>query len=385
MSALLIALPALAVALARLLVLGRFLRQAAVPVPALQGAPEVALILPVKGASPETAEALARYCQLDYPSYQLLVAVESSADPAHALALAVQARYPQRLHLVVAGLAEQGGQKIHNQLAALAAIGPGARFVAFADADSLAEPGWLTPLIAACQQARRPVASSGYRWLLPAPGSLPALIAATANAAVATLPRKRPHNLLWGGAMAFPRAVLEALPLEQKLRPTLSDDLLLSALVKAQGGYVEHLRAHLSLNTVRLGWRQLLGFGLRQHVMLWCYARRTWAGAVLALGSVLAGYVLMALALVQLPALIALFLPLEASRAALRHRFARRRWPQEPRRPFLAITLADGLLGPLVAAIHLACALAAPCVRKLRWAGVVYDLDNPHRVRVLRR
>ena len=93
-------------------------------------------VIPVRGADnlPRLWSAL---CRQKFPVWRLVFSLEAESDPGHAILkrlIAATAERPET-EVIVAGIATDTGQKIHNQLAALATLRPADEIVVFADAD----------------------------------------------------------------------------------------------------------------------------------------------------------------------------------------------------------------------------------------------------------
>src|SRR6185295_14159303 len=88
----------------------------------LAATPRAAIIVAVKGGDPEFEECLKRLFAQDYPAYRVIFAVESETDAAVAAIEPYRRAAPDRVALVVAGLAKHEGQKTTNLLAAVARL-----------------------------------------------------------------------------------------------------------------------------------------------------------------------------------------------------------------------------------------------------------------------
>src|SRR4051812_32591654 len=124
--------------------------------------PHVAIVMPVRGTPP--AGLWPALAAQDYANWRIILAVESTDDPAYG---ALTALIGEKGDVVVAGAARDTGQKVHNQLAALKRLRAGDEIVVFADADILPRPDWLSRLVMPLLEPGID-AVSGYRWLVPA-------------------------------------------------------------------------------------------------------------------------------------------------------------------------------------------------------------------------
>jgi cellulose synthase/poly-beta-1,6-N-acetylglucosamine synthase-like glycosyltransferase len=239
--------------------------------------PRVAILTAIKGISETTPRFLDALCQQRYPGYRLVFALESRSDPVLPLVEGLQHRLAGRIaiDIVIAGLATQRAQKVQNLLAALRGLQDGDAIVVFADADIVPDDAWLSQLI-------RPVAngevaaSSGYRWLLPTNRHWSSLIAAAIDMSVATAARSRHWNLCWGGSIAVERAALNQVDLPTVWDRAASDDLTLSAALRARSLKINAPLHVLVPSPSEYRWAGLLRFARRQYLLVRTYAPGHW-------------------------------------------------------------------------------------------------------------
>src|ERR1700691_2895135 len=91
---------------------------------ALSREPEVAVIVAVKGRDVQFDPFAESLFDQDYANYRVIFAVESDHDPAVAAIEAWRQRVGDRVMLVVAGLANDEGQKTANLRAAVSRLTP---------------------------------------------------------------------------------------------------------------------------------------------------------------------------------------------------------------------------------------------------------------------
>ncbi len=114
------------------------------PVPRLL--PGLSILKPLCGADDELAGNLARFATLDYPSYELLLGVASTADAAYPVACAAARRWPDRVRVLLQR-GEPGMNPKINQLITLQAA---ARYaiVVVSDSNVRVEAGYLDEIAA---------------------------------------------------------------------------------------------------------------------------------------------------------------------------------------------------------------------------------------------
>lgn len=353
--------------------------------PLRQPEPEgrVALIVPVRGPAPRLPAVLDALLAQDWPDLRIIVAVESEADPAHALATAAAAA-DSRITVVVAGEALARGQKVQNLLAALPQITPKDTFVVFFDADAVAPPGFLRTLL-------RPLLfrvadlGSGYRIVVPEPGSAGGLLVALADHGVSTFPRLRAIGVLSGGSTAIRAEILPGLQLPRAWNGALSDDLTLTRHARSLGVAIHGVHAALLPSPMALSIADAFGFGVRQMRLLRLHLPRLWAvfGAF-SLLPVLGTLLLLAGAPGAATAALVAFVSLQL-RLSLREAILKRLLSGEDLARCRRAILLGRLLSPLAIGFRAACWVASAFTRRITWAGITYQVDAPDRVRVVSR
>lgn len=349
--------------------------------------PPVAVIVAVKGVSPETRAFFKKLLAQAYGDFRIIAAVESREDPAFALITQVAQDAPRDITLTVAGNVMDGGQKVANLLAALEKLDPRDEIVIFTDADTLPHPLWVSRLVSALIDARHE-AVTGYRWMIPTNTNLSSAVVAAANTSIVTLPRiPFATNLCWGGTMALRRETLERLNIKKYWEGAISDDLQMSRALKDHKIAIFSPRQSLLLSPVAFNWRSAFAFGIRQYRMIFTHVPLLWAFAIFCLITPIlsAGLACLLAAQGNSAAILMLVFALIAGelRFRSRRRIARALWDEDQAGPRRLASSTDRWLRPLWWAFHAACALAAPVSRKISWAGIDYLVRGPQEVRVL--
>jgi hypothetical protein len=358
----------------------RYRRTLAMIAPSPQ-TPRVAILIAIKGVSETTSRFLDGLCHQRYPVYRLVFALESSSDPVLPLLEAMQQRLAggRAVDIVIAGQAIQRAQKVHNLLAALRTLQDDDRIVVFADADILPDEAWLSHLI-------RPVAhdgyaaSTGYRWQLPIDRRWPSLIVAAADLSIATAVRSARWNVCWGGSLALDRTALNQLDLPSVWNRAASDDLTLTAALRAHGLRINAPLHVLVPSPAAYDWSRLFSFARRQYLLVRTYSPRHWllAGWTLCLPAVAAtiavretcggrwwasSFILASMALLQV-------------RLLIRRRIANLLLPQAEI-PAAGATLTFARWAwPLIHLVHCGAFLASAAGQRFTWAGIHYRLNG---------
>lgn len=356
-------------------------RRRLIPLAAAQESPPVVIVIAIKGAGESTPGFLKALCDQDYSAYRLVFAIESESDPAFALLERFRDELGTRisLQIVVAGMATQRAQKVHNLLAALRTLRPEDRIVVLADADILPDGRWLSQLVRPIAR-RESAASTGYRWQLPIDRRLPSLIVAAADMSIATAPRSRRWNVCWGGSMAVDRAALDQIDLQAIWDRAASDDLTLASALRSRGLRINAPVHVLVPSPVAHTWASLFSFSHRQYLMLRTYASWHW---------LLVGWTLFVPALAALTALsetanghwwtLGVLL---ASAALLELRLSIRRQIADLLLPPAAKSTANATIAfarwawPLIHLVNCAAFVVSGLGRSFTWAGIRYRVSG---------
>lgn len=339
--------------------------------------PEVALVIPVAGATPQLAANLRSRLTQDYPNYTVIFAVRSAADPAVAVINSLLPQFPSA-RLVVCGPAADCGQKNHNLLRSISAVGPKVAILVTADANQTAPPHWLRALVRPILNGEAEVAS-GFHHIVPLDHHLATLGRLVTVLLIYLGKGMSAWDQPWGGATAIRRQTWERLRVAELWAQTVVDDVTLAKRLQAAGvpmaaaaGAVLHTPAQETLGS----WAAWLS---RQWLYLKFYFPLPWALA--GLGTLLLlGLVLMALGQVVLAGINGLAGPGALASAGFLLGLAGF---------FLALRRLHPHPGPwpsFLAAAFLTLALAAWCHartwgrRTLAWHRLVYTVDRQGRV-----
>jgi cellulose synthase/poly-beta-1,6-N-acetylglucosamine synthase-like glycosyltransferase len=240
----------------------------------------VLVLAPCKGHDPDLEENLPALLSQDYPDYEVTFIVEDAADPACPAIRRAMAACPQTpARLVIAGHAEDCGQKVHNLRMATADMPPEIRHLAFFDSDSRPKAHWVR---AAIYKHYRPEigATTGYRWLIPERPSLPNYLMAAINCNVMALLGRSSHHMVWGGSWAIRRATFDQLGIHKAWEQTLSDDLVASNQLRRARLKVRFDPACVLTSSVDFDWAGMFDFVTRQYRITRSYTFRWWLFAL---------------------------------------------------------------------------------------------------------
>lgn len=354
-----------------------------------QSLPHTALFVPCKGCDLELDANLCALFEQRYPSFEIVFTVESEQDPAVAVIRDLQAKYPQvPSRLVVAGLARDCGQKVHNLRAATAEISPKTQILAFVDSDARPHGDFLMRLINRLDSGKHAI-STGYRWHLPVRMTGIDLIHAATNNWLTTLTSSHSLNLVWGGAWAIQRDVFDRLELREGWDGALSDDLVLSRHLRMAGLSVAYEPHCLVASPLATSWTGTLEFLRRQYLVTRVCVPLWWTFGLIATLSTLAIPVVGATLSVRMaaageawgwPLLLVLAHYVATSARLLMGMAAVHPFIPQDRDSAGSIRPVCRLIvlgWPLITMTHLAGLVGSAIGRTLKWRGISYRLIGP--------
>jgi hypothetical protein len=345
----------------------------------------------VKGHGIELDGFLAGLFAQDYPDYRVIFAVEAADDAAVPAIEAWRRRLPDRVTLVVAGLAIDEGQKTTNLRAALPLLALTDEVLIFADADIWMERDWIKRLVAPLLDEGGDVVS-GFTWLVLRDRKLSSLVLASMSAGLVTIPRMPLLNAAWGGstATALYRRTFEKLGMVEAWRGTLSDDLQLTNAAQRAGCRIVAPREVLPRTIIETqGFGEVAAQARRWYMLVRVHMPATYALTVAALTFGASGWATAMIgalagdptALRVLAAGFACAVWRDIGRAILVARLFGPTGLAEN----LRFLLADPLLAPFAMMFNAGCGWSALAMRRTTWTGVTYELLSPQRVRIVSR
>lgn len=357
--------------------------------------PRVVLFAPCKGLDVGLEENLRPLLEQEYANYSITFIVESGYDPACGPLRRLMAKYSRvDTRVVVAGIATDCGQKVHNLRAATADLPTEVEVLAFVDSDARPRPDWLRRLI-----ARLPDegigAVTGYRWFVPTAAGAEQSLLYGLNTTVASGFGPGGHHLIWGGSWAIRRDTFDRLALREAWRGTISDDLVATRVVHRAGLRVEFEPVSMVTSPVGGGWGPTLEFIRRQYIIARIYAFAWWllafAGTTVPVLTFWGGLVALGIGLWQ--GADWLWLPAAVCPAYYAGTLVRgyQRWVlarlyvREPNDLMKRLAWIDVWAGPLVTLANWLIILSSTFGRRLVWRGIGYHLDRHGRVLAIER
>lgn len=236
----------------------------------------VALFAPCKGKDIELEANLRALFEQDYDNYEVIFIVESTDDPAYPTirrAMAAHAWVPSRV--VVAGKADESGQKVHNLLVATEHVSRRVKYMAFVDSDARPRPEWLRMMVARLDEPGWG-AVTGYRWFTPKKASVANALVYSMNCDILSLLTRSSHYLIWGGSWAIRREVFDAVHMRDEWRGKISDDLVASRVMQRHRLAVRFEPACVVASPLEESFGQAMSFIRRQYLIARLYTFNWW-------------------------------------------------------------------------------------------------------------
>jgi len=373
------------------------------------------LIAPCKGMDIDLRSNLLALFWQRYPIYELCFVVESESDPAVPVILELQREHPHiPSRLVVAGIARDCGQKVHNLMCATRAVleasglaerspqpplAKGGRHelaqppevLAFVDSDACPHVDWLARLVERLASGKRAVAT-GYRWYVPESPAFANRLLSAINNTITGWTGPYGFNLVWGGAWAIRVETFRQLGLPDAWKGSLSDDLIVCRLVAKERLRVAFEPHCLTKSSADFSWARLAEFVRRQFTVVRVYSPGWWQVAfwgafftnvslwgMLAMGSVWA--------LTNGPWSLAIAGGLAYYLAGV----IQAKMAAQAIRPFVSVADEDyhrvGQLNvwgwPVVSVASWLAVAASAFSRTIAWRGIVYRMDSPTKTTIL--
>ena len=356
------------------------------------------IFIPCKGFDLGLTENLGRLLRQDYDDYEVTFVVESPWDPAYNLIAQVMAEHPERIsHLVVAGVAKQGGQKVHNLRTAIERkVRPDIEYLVFVDSDARPRPEWLRSMIGRLEKSPGDVgAVTGYRWLLPERPTLANHLLYGVNGLVASLLGSRNFYPIWGGSWAIRRTTFEEVGLLDAWRGTLSDDLVATNVLRRRGLGVQYEPACMAVSPVDGTLWGHFAFLRRQYIISRFHLPGLWAAGLIGSSILSVGWLcILAMAAWAIATGSWLIYPaaaaavavhgLNMARALIRQNLAIVYLPEHAEQLRRSVRF-DVWLNPLAGWFSTAAMLASAVGSTIRWRGIKYRLEKNGLARIVAR
>jgi len=355
----------------------------------------VAVIAPIKGHDPRLEYNLKRLFDLDYPNYRIIFVVESEDDPSvGTIRKLIRHNKAVPSELVVAGVADQTGQKVHNLRCAVANLAADTQIFAFVDADTAPSRRWLKSLVCRLFVPGHG-ASSAIPWHVPERTTLANLLLYSITSSTIALLGRHAFNRVSGASWAIRQEIFERTGIFDAWKGTLSDDLVASHSLRRAGLNIEFEPAGMGVSRFDMNFTQMFRWLRRQFLTGRYYATGHWllcllAGGVIQTafwGNVFVGCYLLASNgnWLSVPILCASVLySLAVARGWLRQDASRRCLPQLEKELWPTWWF-DTIVGPVAGLFGWFVLLSSIFGRWIHWKGVSYHLASAGNIRSVQR
>jgi ceramide glucosyltransferase len=359
--------------------------------------PTAALICPCKGSEPGLEDNLMAMTRFDYANYEIYFSLATSLDPALKIVEKVKAASPRPVHIVIAGPAEDCGEKVHNLRRAVESLTDNFEVMVFTDSDVRVPKGWLGKLVAPLQDPRIG-ATTAYRWIIPSrtigAGGFASALASAWNASVATMLGRPRENFCWGGGTAIRRSTFNDARVLEAWEGAVSDDFALTHALEAAGKPIVFCSECLAATLHPWTGTSLLEFTNRQILITRVYAPKRWGmGMAAHLGYVVTLLFAALVILAQMAdgdpwmnlALIAFVIPFLAVLKGVLRTIAVTEMLPEWKAQLGQWSWVWTALGPVVPFLFAWNFISSLVSRRIRWRNIRYELVSPSVTRVLQR
>lgn len=228
-------------------------------------APAVTLIIPLKSGDPFLERNLSCFCALDYPSCQIIFALESRDDPAFGAASKIAGLFPKADVSIVVCASRTGlNPKENNHANAYTRAKHD--WIVLADADVVAAPDYLRRVTAPLQDPGVGLVTCPYRFIGQGSfwSTLKALaIHASFAPSVMLAAWLAPVRFGIGATLAFKREALEKIGGFPAVAEYLASDFWLANKISRAGYRALLIPYWLDIQIENLSWRDYLRYQLR--------------------------------------------------------------------------------------------------------------------------
>ncbi len=357
-------------------------------------APEVAVVLCLRGADPSLKECLSGVALQEYPNFQLHLVVDDINDPAlEVVDDFFQTLTPPPVH-VISKLTGNCSLKCAAILEAIAAIPTSVEVFAFLDADTVPDQNWLRDLSTPLADPQIG-ATTGNRWFSPWRPTLGSYVRQTWNAAA--IVQMAVYKIGWGGSFAIKRSALVATDLPKRWGQAFCEDTMLSSVLEKSNLKLIRVPNLICENMETTTMTGAYSWIVRQLVTVRLYHSRwsivnlhgwaTLSGSLIGPLAAVALYFLedrmpfyavcAAIVFYQVSNLVLLMLVQRINLKVIDRRAAINQQDRMPANIFMQLIAVL-----LVQYIHFWSCCTAQSLRRIRWRGIEYEIAQKNRIRM---
>lgn len=254
--------------------------------------PFVSIIAPCRGVDDGLETNLEKLFKQNFSVYEVVFVVDNEKDEAVKIIEKVSRGNAESAEskLIIAGKAENEGQKVHNLREAILNVSDKSEVFVFVDSDARPDENWLRNLIAPLRDEKIGC-STGYRWFISEKRNFASETLSVWNASIASaLGANMKSNFCWGGSMAMRRETFEKVKMRERLKGTLSDDFTVTRTMQESGLPIYFVPQALTASFENTSLKKLFEFTTRQMKITRVYAPHLWKASFI--GSFLFNFVL---------------------------------------------------------------------------------------------
>jgi ceramide glucosyltransferase len=351
--------------------------------------PKVSVILPCKGLDPGFEENIQAIFDQDYPDFEIIFTLAMDNDEACPVLRKLIGQNPRvPAKLVHAGISEERGQKVNNQLRALREVRACTEVLVFVDSDGHPDRQFIRHLVDPLAD-KAIGATTGFRWYVPIEGGFGSWLRSTWNAGGILFLTHPKYNYAWGGAMAIRRETFDAADIASVWQHSISDDMGLTHALREREMPIRFVPQCLVASEEDSATRDTLEWTNRQTIIARVYTKDFWAMSALTYGMAVAffafglyGILTHGVRLVSLACLLPLSAGMLTSpfilSAALQMLKGR---PREVVRRGVPTCLA---IAPAAALLFVVNLVVSVFRSQITWRGITYRLHDRGHITVVR-
>jgi cellulose synthase/poly-beta-1,6-N-acetylglucosamine synthase-like glycosyltransferase len=348
--------------------------------------PFVTVIAPCKGLEEGLEENLLALLEQDYPNYEIIFVVDSESDPAYLVLEAVcrqDAASERSTSIVVAQRSTDSSQKVENLRQAVQHADDKSKMFVFVDSDTRPTQQWLRQLVGPLENETIG-AATGYRWFISERPTFGSELRSVWNASIASaLGANQKSNFCWGGSTAIRREIFERLDMRERWRGTLSDDFVVTRVLKEAGLLIHFVPQALTASIGNCSLAETIEFTNRQMKITRVYSHDLWLrsffGSIVFCAVMFSAFLTLVLsrqndlAVVVAAATVAAVTVFSIGKSWLRHN-AVEMVLADTRPAIKKQRLTQNTLWIITPALFLINCIAAAVSRTIVWRGIEYEL-----------
>ncbi|HLO86967.1 MAG TPA: glycosyltransferase family 2 protein [Nostocaceae cyanobacterium] len=241
-----------------------------------QQLPKTAIILSLRGADPFLPKCIQALLKQNYPDYDLKIIVDSKEDPAWQIAhetISLIGATDVQIS-VLEKVSYKCGLKCSSLIQAVNELDDSYKVVALVDADTIVYPHWLRELVTPLANPKVG-ATTGNRWYLPTGKYWGSIVRYIWN--VSATIQMYLYQIPWAGSFAIKTEVLHQTGLIEKWGLSLSDDTIVTKILRKHGLQVKFVPSLMMLNSEDCDLSSLFGWLTRQILWAKLYHPSWWA------------------------------------------------------------------------------------------------------------